>query len=407
MKNVEDITRDGPAEALLDSRFSREAAAGYRREIIEDSNILVVGAGALGQFLMLCLALIGYPRVTCVDMDDFEESNATRSPFYSDGWPKAKAVTLGARQLCTAGVGILYRYAECMIQRLGDAIYQGPGRTAVLSAVDSPDARFWLAQRCRRASILLVEGGFRAERWNASVFPNTGNDDPCWACGQGAPTRTRIFSCDAYARKAEKRGFIPATASGAMALAGTMVALMTKMLHGDSAMANCTLSADLTRGVVHRMRRAFDFACAADHRCLPEKSVRVSCGPTDSIATLLTQVTGLVADPMVELPATFIGVAPCAKCRKSVLVMLPEWAVTKVPTCKDCGGTFSRFSGVPEQHGLLSWQTSETLYEARLEDIGIGPGLHLDVQGAKDRLTVVVTGDVSPHLTVAQLEPRS
>ena len=43
---------------------------------------------------MLCLALIGYPRVTCVDMDWFEDSNATRSPFYCEGWPKARAVAM-------------------------------------------------------------------------------------------------------------------------------------------------------------------------------------------------------------------------------------------------------------------------------------------------------------------------
>ena len=74
-------------------RFSREAAAGYDREVIKNVDIVLVGAGALGQFCAMCLALIGFPHVLIVDMDSFEESNITRSPFFKKGEMKARANT--------------------------------------------------------------------------------------------------------------------------------------------------------------------------------------------------------------------------------------------------------------------------------------------------------------------------
>ncbi len=57
-----------------------------------------------------------------VDMDDFEESNVTRSPFYRHGWNKAKATATGARTLCAAIGEVSYRYAPVMVQRLSGVI---------------------------------------------------------------------------------------------------------------------------------------------------------------------------------------------------------------------------------------------------------------------------------------------
>ena len=386
------------------ARFSREAAAGYKREIIEDANIIVVGAGALGQFLMLCLALIGYPRVTCVDMDHFEDSNVTRSPFYREAWAKAKAVAIGARSMCTARGEVVYRFAECMIQRLGDAVFRGPGRTTVLAAVDSQEARLWLAQRCRKLGVLLIEGGFYTERWNVSVFLNGGDDEPCWACGQGDLETTRLFSCDAYARQAERDGVIPATAPGAMGLGAAQVGILTQVLHGNLDLANSTISADLHRGFVQQMRRAIDPSCRVDHRVVAADAVSVQFGPEGVVATLLESVGKLVDDPIVGLPATFIRVAPCTNCRKPALVEKPEWALRGPLLCDGCGGPFPRTESVAEQHGTLSWPTSEAIYDTTLEDLGIGPGLHLDLQGQRDSLTVAIAGDVEPLLAVAEKE---
>lgn len=380
-------------------RFSREAAAGYRREIIESANVVVAGAGALGQFLMLCLSLIGYPRVTCVDMDYFEESNATRSPFYSEGRAKAEAVTSGARAMCTATGDIVYRFAVGMIQRLGDALFTGPGRTVVLSAVDSQPARLWLAQRCRKHRVMLVEGGFYKERWNVSAFLNEDDSSPCWACGMDSFETARVFSCNTYAQQANTGGFIPATAPGAMSLASFQVGLMTQLLHGNHALADSTLAVDLHQATVRQMRRIVDPNCRVDHRVIAAEVVKIACKPQSTVRSLLRNVAALAGDAIVHLPASFVRVAPCTGCRNSVLVNHPEWSLQAPLRCRQCGGAFEPAQGMAEQHGMLSMATSESFLDTALETVGIGPGLHLDVEGQHEQITVAISGDVDEALT--------
>ena len=60
--------------------FSRERLAGYDPERINNSTVLIVGAGALGQNTALDLALSGIGEMRIVDRDRFEEHNRTRSP---------------------------------------------------------------------------------------------------------------------------------------------------------------------------------------------------------------------------------------------------------------------------------------------------------------------------------------
>ena len=373
-------------------RFSREAAAGLDRQVIEDSNVIVVGAGALGNFIMLALALLGFPRVTCVDMDRFEDSNAPRSPFYQRGRLKARAVAAGARRLCTATENVVYRYASVMVQALGDDLFKGAGRTIVLSAVDCPQARRWLAERCRKTGIPLIEGGFHSGRWNASVILNQAEAEPCWACGQGPLGTRRLFSCETYARQVEAAGLVPAAAPVAMQLAAFMVEAMTQLLHGDLTLANRTLFAELTRGVVQSMQRVADPSCPIDHRVVAHQAKPMHCGPQDTVCSLLEELAGQVSDPIVRLPAAFIAVAPCGQCHSTTLVRQPAWRLAKTPLCRECGGSFKRTPRVAEQHGTLSEPTSRSIFPWRLEAIGLGPGLHLEVDGRDRSLTIALAG---------------
>lgn len=384
--------------AALNERFSRDAAAGYDRKVIERANVILAGTGALGQFLALCLALIGYVRVTFIDMDVFEESNATRSPFYRQGAPKALATAQGAARLCTATGPIDYRYGSTQVQRFGDAIFEDA--TAVLCAVDCQLARGWLAQRCRLHGVPLIEGGFRAERWNISTFPNGAEDEPCWACGQQFTASGRVFSCDAYARAAEARGVIPATAPGAMSLAAAMAGQLTQTLHGNSDLANTTLAADLRRGVLRLIRRTCDPYCMLEHR-IARDIVDVPVTPDDTVAALLAAVEQHVRRPLVGLPAAFIRTAACRACHQLTVVLQPEWALSGPPLCRACGGANELAEGVPEQHGYLAPQTSAFITDLPLRQLGLGPRLLLRVEGDQVSQIVRIGGERSPLTSVS------
>lgn len=383
-------------------RFSREAAAGYDRLVIENTRVVLAGCGALGQFVAMALALIGYPDAIFIDMDTFEESNMTRSPFYRDGAHKAKATAVGARAMCTAMGPITYRYTCDMVQRLGDALFRSGKKTIVIAAVDSVEARWWLAERCRMNGVPLIEAGFRGERWNLTVVPNGHTEEACWACDQQRATTHRLFSCTTYARGVMATGLIPATAPVAMSLAAWQVEAAAALLHGDARLAGCSLFGDLRTGQVQLMRRVCNPDCCLDHSIGYSKATRLACGPDNTVRDLLGEVAGHVPEPVIHLPASFIRTAPCVKCHGCTLVGQPEWQIHEAPCCTECGGSYVPAKElVPEQHGSLSGPTSESLFTTRLADLGVGPGLHLRVSGAEQSQIVRVSGGLGPFLTEA------
>lgn len=373
--------------------FSRETAAGYTRAFIEQTCVVLVGCGALGQFIAMAVALIGFPDILFIDMDRFEESNISRSPFYRQGCNKAYAVAHGARRLCTATTDVTYRYFSSMVQWLGDAIFTNSRNVLVFSAVDSQPARGWLAQRCRLMGVPLIEGGFHAEQWNVSIFANSNEAEPCWACDRDTPMAGRLFSCDAYARALAGTGLVPATAPGAMALGAYQVGLAVRFLHGDQTLSGCTVLGDLRAATIQIMRRSLNPRCRLSHSVVREKAVTLDCHPGSTVGELLHKVSGLLPDAVIMLPSSFIRTAPCHRCRTSVRVDCPEWAISSPPVCTDCDGAFMRVRGEPpEQHGSLSEATSESIRMVSLQCLGLGPGLHLMVSGPTGDLVVALGG---------------
>lgn len=354
----------------------------------------------LGECSWSCLRSWGFPFVDCVDMDFFEESNAPRARFFLLNEAKAKAVSIGAKQLCTAVVANRYRYAVARIQALGDAMFLGPVRTIVLAAVDCPDARRWIAQRCRRLGVPMIEGGFFAGRWNASVIMNRAAEEPCWACGQGQLSRSRVFSCDAYARKTAETGSIPASAPVAASLGAFMVDALAGLLHGDEQLANTTVACDMRRGMQNLMRRQAEPDCQVDHRLVHAHAVKLESCPKAKICDLFTEVRKLAEGPIISLPAAFIHSAPCKQCRKTVLVQRAEWTMAEAPTCASCKGMFQQVDNVPEQFGFISDDMVERFGDLTLSEVGLGPGLHLDVEGTDRQFTVALAGDPENEMAV-------
>lgn len=386
-------------------RFSRETAAGYDRRIIEDSQVVLVGCGALGQFVALILALIGFAKVIFVDMDNFEESNISRSPFYREGWNKAKATAIRAHGLCTALGPLQYAYAPVMIQTLGHAIFADHPRVIVFCAVDSQPARRWLAWCCRAIGVPLIEGGFHGNQWNLSVFPNHREDEPCWSCDRQELAAGRIFSCDTYARQTAKAGLIPATAPCAAVLGAWQVEAGVACLHGDRTLDGHTVFGDLRKGATRLMQRTVNPHCSLDHRILAGQARRVTCGPENTAADLLAEVARLVHEPVIELPASFIRTAPCFRCHHSVRIEMPEWALNGPPLCRSCGGLqAASVNDLPEQHGSLSVPTSETIQGVPLGTLGLGPGMHLSVSGRDKDLIIRLAGQGNKELTTVGRE---
>src|SRR5438309_2249636 len=88
---------------VSEGRFARfEAIKWWNQELLRNSRILVIGAGALGNEVIKNLSLLGVGHLVIVDMDRIEKSNLCRSVLFrqsDEGAFKSAVAARAAREL--------------------------------------------------------------------------------------------------------------------------------------------------------------------------------------------------------------------------------------------------------------------------------------------------------------------
>lgn len=140
----------------------------YRRqkpvEQSSDKRILVVGAGALGNFAGLCLAYSGYHDITFMDPDKAELTNLNRQVFLYDGVDQHKAETLSRRLNGFFGISTQAK-PEYFRESTPLEDYD-----AVFDCVDNFETRVVLSDRCKESGIVLVSGGTNVDAGQVIVY---------------------------------------------------------------------------------------------------------------------------------------------------------------------------------------------------------------------------------------------
>jgi molybdopterin/thiamine biosynthesis adenylyltransferase len=339
--------------------FSRERLAGYDPERINNSTVLIVGAGALGQNTALDLALSGIGEIRIVDRDRFEEHNRTRSPAFplpeeqeEYGLNKAEVVARKLRRLMTAPNPVM-RFANKWIQELGDGAFTGV--SAVVSAVDSRIARAYLSDKARQHGLAFIEGGFEREQLRVTSFPAPNGDDlqtlPCWRCLQ--PGVEGSLSCSSYARNADVAGVIPAIQNTAAVLGGlqaeaTILAIQEELReeHGPK-----SFSLNIRTWQSYTAELRTDRKCPGVHHASNSEPIKLQATADDSVEKLLREISEhLGSSARLWLPlrtySKLFWTAPCRNrsCGRLVSVKSPEWRWLMHPRCKNCGGPFEAVS---------------------------------------------------------------
>ena len=220
------------SRTLSEDRWERQKRISWwEQELLKSANILVVGAGTLGNEVCKNLALLGVGNVTVIDYDIIEEVNLSRSVLMrSEDKGKNKAEVAAKRMkelysdmtVTALNLDVVYEY--------GSANYKD--FDVVLMTVDNLEARMYINRYCSMWNIPLIDGGLNGLICTTQVIipPKTA----CYECTfskQDYMTIKNRYSCDGLRRDAPE-GKIAMVITSAAIGAGIMTQEAVKVLHG-------------------------------------------------------------------------------------------------------------------------------------------------------------------------------
>lgn len=248
---------------------------GFSQSAIANLNVIVVGAGAIGNEVTKNLVLLGVGTgngcITVYDLDRVERHNLTRSVLLREsdiGQDKAPAIVARAQDL----------EPDCHLRAVsGDiadtlSLQQIANADVVIGCIDNFEARIRLNQLCLITGTPWINTAIDSRYASVEVFPFGGDQaTPCYECTLPGSVYERIAdrrSCGGLLKAALAQQVMPTTTittSVAGALAANQALLVTACdtrLPADDSQTSFRLFADLLTGVTTRSDLARADLCA-------------------------------------------------------------------------------------------------------------------------------------------------
>ena len=183
------IALEETKNVLMGLRTSEEVIT-YRRPVLKENGcrhrVCVVGAGALGNFVGLGLALAGSGTVAFLDPDMVDVTNLNRQVFFAGYVGSNKAEALAAE-----------------LNRLFGTEYRGHGTSfgedtdlaeydVVFDCTDNFETKIALSERCRESATTFISGGTGVESGQVIVYvPGRSAETPAETLGLYGIVRER------------------------------------------------------------------------------------------------------------------------------------------------------------------------------------------------------------------------
>lgn len=207
----------------------------WEQDVVNNSYVLVIGAGAIGNEVLKNLALIGIGHIFICDMDVISTSNLSRTVLFGKkdvGKYKAEIAAQRVREMSVCpDVEVDYFIGDIM-HLLGNGVFRQ--FDVVIGCLDNYEARTSVNKRCNLLKIPYVDGGIRELGMSVSVFHYP--QSSCWACSvskkQLANEKMIRYSCDEKRKRFVEEKKAP-TIQISTAVAGALaVQEAVKILHG-------------------------------------------------------------------------------------------------------------------------------------------------------------------------------
>jgi adenylyltransferase/sulfurtransferase len=309
------------------------------------ANVIVVGAGALGNEALKLLALMGVGRVHIVDFDTIEISNLTRMVLFNEkdiGRNKAEVAAERTRQL-NPDTEVTYTNGNLEYD-LGWGEYKEAD--VVLGCLDSIDARLSLNRICQMVGVPWVNGGIGVTEGEVSYFdPDQGACFECTMTESMWEQRNQRYSCG-WLRSLIQEQKVPTTATIASIVAALMVNQAFLVLHDDKKsglgpsqrLFICLKPYSLNVASVPKNPECY----AHDHM---GQMVPLERAPHEITADEILQLVGSPESSYLEIMFDIAIKLTCPNCRAEEYLLLPTKSLdlTVLP-CKRCSSERKLFS---------------------------------------------------------------
>lgn len=162
--------------------------------LLEQSKILVVGAGGIGCEILKNLVMSGFKTIEVIDLDTIDVSNLNRQFLFrpADVGKSKALVAAKACQQFNPSAKITPHHGSVKESKFGVSYVSQ--FTVVLNALDNIDARRHVNRLCLSANIPLIDSG--TEGFLGQVMPILKDTTACYECKPKPPQKvTFILLC--------------------------------------------------------------------------------------------------------------------------------------------------------------------------------------------------------------------
>jgi adenylyltransferase/sulfurtransferase len=378
------------ANDLEEDRFSRFRLIGWwDQERLRGANVVVIGAGALGNEILKNLALLGVRRIMVVDLDRIEYSNLSRSVLYRPadvGQSKAETAALAARAL--AEDAIVHPLNANVLTEVGLGLFGWAD--VIIAGLDNREARLWINRSAWKMDRPWIDGAIEGINGVARVF--LPGQVPCYECTLGETDWAileRRMSCNLLTREEMLGGKTPTTPTTSSVIAGIEVQEAVKLLHGLPVLAG--------RGFVFEglQHSSYVVEYTENADCLSHETFRdlIEFSGTSAETTLETlygfarQRLGVDGAVTLEFSRDVIRQLRCPRCEIAEDLFVPVGSISAAEgRCAQC----TTMREVVTAHNF----TGNEPYATRtLRELGLPPFDVFTARSGSREIQILIAGD--------------
>jgi adenylyltransferase/sulfurtransferase len=388
---------------LEEDRFSRfRLIAWWEQQRLQEANILVIGAGALGNEILKNLALLGFRRIVIADLDSIEESNLSRTVlFRTDDIGRSKAVAAAAACESLGNDALIHPIHADVLSQIGVGIFGWAD--VILAGLDNREARLWINRCAWKVNRPWIDGAIEGINGVARVF--LPGQVPCYECTLGETDWALLekrLSCNLLSRDEILQGKTPTTPTTASIIAGIQAQEAVKLLHGLPVLAG---KAFVFEGLLHT---SYVTAYTENPDCMSHTSFAEQIDfPGSSGTTTLSQLHDFAkrqlrsSEVVLEFSRDVIHELVCSRCGSREEVFAPIGTVSAAQGRCPADGTMREVVTVHNFTG------TEPFGSRTLSQMGLPP-FDLFVARANDReVSLLIEGDREDVLgPLAPFKPR-